>query len=185
MALAKTKKETNTGIEPTRRDFLYLTAGAMGAVGAGAAAIPFIKSMNPSADVLSESTVDVDISKIAPGKEETVMWRGKPIFIRRRTEEEIKDVRAIPLANLKDPEPDQARVIKPEWLVVVGICTHLGCIPNPRSSQNPLQDGWLCPCHGSQYDVSGRILAGPAPKNLYVPPYKFLSDTKIRLGEKA
>lgn len=180
-------EESKTGTpQATRRDFLYLTAGAMGAVGAGAAAIPFIKNMGPADDVLAASTVDVDLAHIKPGEIMTTLWRGKPIFIKNRTPEEVKDVRAIPLSSLKDPETDQARTKNPEWLVVVGICTHLGCIPTQRKNVKVADEGWVCSCHGSKYDDSGRIISGPAPKNLLVPQYKFIKDNKvIRIGEEA
>lgn len=180
--------QSNEEFEPkaTRRDFLFLSAGALGAVGAGAAAIPFIQSMNPSADVLSAATVDIDTKNIKPGQSYTTMWRGKPVFIRRRTDDEVKEVRSIPLNSLKDPQTDEARTKNPEWLVVVGVCTHLGCIPNQRKSMNNSDEGWLCACHGSLYDNSGRVISGPAPKNLEVPAYKFLEDKKtIRIGEDA
>lgn len=176
---------------PTRRDFLVLTASAVGAVGAAAAVWPFIDSMNPSADVLAQSTTDVDLSQIEAGQAITVMWQGKPVFIRHRTPEEINAAEQTPMSELMDPESDEARVKKgkAQWLVVVGICTHLGCVPN---GQKPSQDrgkygGWLCPCHGSLYDTSGRVRRGPAPTNLVIPPYTFLSDTSIRIGaeEKA
>lgn len=170
--------------QATRRDFLYLTAGAMGAVGTAGVLVPFIDSMNPAADVRALASVDVDISQIQPGEGTTTMWRGKPVFIRRRTEAEIQDVRHISLKSLKDPETDEARTQNPEWLVVIGICTHLGCIPTQRKSVKTQEDGWLCACHGSAYDVSGRVLSGPAPRNLEVPVYTFLNDAKtIRIGE--
>ncbi|MEB3701621.1 Ubiquinol-cytochrome c reductase iron-sulfur subunit [Candidatus Bealeia paramacronuclearis] len=170
----------------SRRDFLILTAGAVGAVGTAAIAWPFIDSMNPSAEVLAQSTTDVDLSAIQVGQAITVMWQGKPVFIRHRTSEEIKAAEEIPMSELMDPESDEARVKKgkAELLVVVGVCTHLGCVPN---GQAPTQDrgkygGWLCPCHGSLYDTSGRVRRGPAPLNLLVPPYMFLTDKSIRIG---
>lgn len=172
--------------EPTRRDFLLLTAGTVGAVGAGYFAWPFIDSMNPAADILAQSTIDVDLSPIPEGQAITVVWRGKPIFVRRRTPEEIKTVEAVPLSELIDPEPDQDRVKKghKEWLIVIGICTHLGCIPtgNKPTQERGKYGGWYCPCHGSLYDTSGRVRRGPAPLNLYIPPYTFLSETQIRIG---
>ena len=172
--------------QTTRRDFLYLSAGAMGAIGAGAAAIPFIKSMGPAKDVLAASTVDVDIASIKEGEVMTTMWRGKPVFIKRRSADEVKTVREFPLTSLKDPETDEARTKNPEWLVVVGVCTHLGCIPTQRKNVVITEQGWTCACHGSQYDDSGRIISGPAPKNLDVPGYKFMNDNKvIRIGEDA
>jgi len=187
----KSMSQNDKSKAPTRRDFLILTAGAVGAVGAAAAVWPFIDSMNPSADVLAQSTTDVDLSQIEAGQAVTVMWQGKPVFIRHRTAEEINAAEETPMSELIDPESDKARVKKgkAEWLVVVGICTHLGCVPN---GQKPSQDrgkygGWLCPCHGSLYDTSGRVRRGPAPTNLVIPPYVFLSDTSIRIGaeEKA
>lgn len=172
--------------QPTRRDFLLLTAGAVGTVGMGYFAWPFLDSMNPAADILAQSTVDVDLSPIPAGQAITVVWRGKPIFVRHRNPAEIKAAEQVPLSELIDPETDQKRVKKgyDEWLIVIGICTHLGCIP---TGNKPTQDrgkygGWACPCHGSLYDTSGRVRRGPAPLNLAVPPYTFLSPTHIRLG---
>lgn len=165
----------------TRRDFMTLAATGVAGVGAACAAWPLIDSLNPSADVLALSAIEVDISKIAPGQTQTVKWRGKPVFIKHRTEEEIKEARETPMSSLADPEEDTKRV-KPgydQWLVTIGICTHLGCVP--LSNQGEF-DGWFCPCHGSHYDTSGRIRKGPAPQNLAVPPYEFISDTKIRIG---
>lgn len=179
---AKTDQKGQS-FEPTRRDFLYLTAGAMGAVGTGAAVMPFLSSMNPAADVLALSSIDVDISKIPVGKTLTVMWRGKPVFVRHRTPEDIKEARETPLKDLIDPQTDAERVKEPDWLVVVGICTHLGCIPIQRKSPKNVDEGWICPCHGSKYDTSGRVVQGPAPLNLVVPDYKFVdNDTVIRIG---
>jgi ubiquinol-cytochrome c reductase iron-sulfur subunit len=165
--------------EVTRRDFIYVAAGAMGAAAIGAAAWPLIDQMNPSADVLAMSTTEVDISQVAVGQSITVMWRGKPVFVRHRTAKEIEEARAVNIADLRDPETDKARVIKPEWLIMIGICTHLGCVPIGQKGDF---DGWFCPCHGSQYDSSGRIRKGPAPLNLAVPPYKFVTDTTVLIG---
>ncbi|BBK29939.1 ubiquinol-cytochrome c reductase iron-sulfur subunit [Stella humosa] len=168
----------------TRRDFLFLAAGAVGAVGVASAVWPFISSMNPSADVLALSSTELDLAPIREGQAITVTWRGKPVFVRRRTADEIKLAGDVKLSDLPDPQPDQSRVKKPEWLVVVGVCTHLGCVPLGQKSTDPRGDygGWFCPCHGSHYDTSGRIRKGPAPANLTVPGYEFLSDTKIRIG---
>jgi ubiquinol-cytochrome c reductase iron-sulfur subunit len=170
----------------TRRDFLYLATGAMTAAGVAAAAWPFIHQMNPAADVLALSTTEVDISKIEVGQAITVMWRGSPVFIRRRTPEEIKAAQDVNLADLKDPQPDDQRVQpgKEQWLILVGVCTHLGCIPLGQKQGDPRGEfgGWFCPCHGSQYDTSGRIRKGPAPQNLAVPPYAFESDTVVLIG---
>ena len=170
--------------EETRRDFLYLATGAVTAVGTAAMIWPLIDNMNPSADVLALSSTEVDLSPIEVGQSITPVWRGKPLFIRRRTPDEIAKARADDTADLRDPEPDEARVQKPEWLIVVGICTHLGCIPLGQKAGEPRGDwgGWFCPCHGSHYDTSGRIRRGPAPTNLEVPPYVYLDDTTIKIG---
>lgn len=168
----------------TRRDFLQLVTASFAAVGVGAMAWPFISSMNPARDVLALSTTEVDLSPIATGSAVTVMWRGKPVFVRNRTEEEIKEARAVPLSELRDPQTDQSRVKKDNWLILIGVCTHLGCVPLGQKPTDPRGDygGWFCPCHGSHYDTSGRIRKGPAPANLVVPDYVFTSDTQIRVG---
>jgi ubiquinol-cytochrome c reductase iron-sulfur subunit len=176
--------------DPTRRDFLMVATGAMGAVGAIAVAWPFINNLNPAADTLALSTVEVNVQAIAVGQAITVNWRGKPVFIRHRTEKEIKEAEAVPLSELRDPQTDDSRVtdtakkVRREWLIVVGVCTHLGCVPLGTKPGDPRgeYDGWFCPCHGSQYDTSGRIRKGPAPKNLLVPSYLFSSDTLVRIG---
>jgi len=170
--------------EETRRDFLILAAGAMGTMAAIGVAWPLIETMNPSADVLALSSTEVDISGIELGQTITVKWRGKPVFIRRRTQEEIDAARAVSLDDLSDAESDEARVQKDEWLILVGVCTHLGCIPLGNKIGDPRGDfgGWFCPCHGSHYDTSGRIRVGPAPNNLPVPEYEFLDDTLVRIG---
>ena len=167
-----------------RRDFLYLATGAMGAIGAAVAAWPFIQTMNPAADVLALSSVEVDLAPIAVGQRITVKWRSQPVFIARRTEKEIKQAQDVNLEQLRDPQPDSARVKKPEWLVMIGICTHLGCIPLGQAPTDPRGDwnGWFCPCHGSQYDTSGRIRLGPAPANLAMPDYVFTTDHAVRIG---
>jgi len=168
----------------TRRDFLYLATGALGAIGAAAAAWPLINSMNPASDTLALSSTEVDLKPIQPGQAITVTWRGKPVFIRRRTPEEVQAAAAEPLSNLPDPQADSARVKKPEWLIVVGVCTHLGCVPLGQKSSDAKGEynGWFCPCHGSHYDTSGRIRKGPAPKNLEVPTYAFLDDSTVKIG---
>ena len=167
----------------TRRDFLYVATGTMGAVGAALAAWPLINSMNPAADVRALSTTEVDLTPVAEGQAITVKWRGKPVFVRHRTAAEIQAAASVDPATLPDPQPDKARVQKPDWLVVLGVCTHLGCVPLGQKPTDPRGDfgGWFCPCHGSHYDTSGRIRKGPAPKNLAVPTYTFL-DNKIRIG---
>lgn len=172
-------------IQETKRDFLYLTTAAMGVVATGAAVWPFIDSMNPAADVLALSTTEVDISHVEIGQAITVMWRGNPVFIRRRNATEIKEAREIDFHKLPDPANDEDRVKKgkDEWLVLVGVCTHLGCVPGNKSSDSKGDfGGWLCPCHGSHYDTSGRIRKGPAPQNLAVPPYQFVNDKTLLIG---
>ena len=168
----------------TRRDFIHLTATAMTAAGVGALAWPFVNSMNPAADVLALASTEVDLSPIEEGQAITIKWRGKPVFVRHRTVEEIEKARSVNRKELIDPEEDEARVVKPEWLVMVGICTHLGCVPLGQKTGQPKGDygGWFCPCHGSHYDTSGRIRKGPAPSNLAIPPYEFTADTTIKIG---
>ena len=168
----------------TRRDFLYLTATAMGVVGTAAVAWPIIDSMNPAADVRALASTEVDLSPIEEGMSITVIWRGNPVFVRHRTAAEIETARSVALDELPDPETDETRVQKPQWLVMVGVCTHLGCIPKGQrvGEAKGEFDGWFCPCHGSHYDTSGRIRKGPAPTNLPVPPYEFLDDTTIQIG---
>ena len=170
--------------EPTRRDMLYIATGAAAVVATGAAVWPFIAQMNPDASTLAMSSTELDIGAIQEGQIVTVKWRGKPVFVRHRTKKEIDEAEQVPLSQLKDPATDQSRVKKPEWLVVIGVCTHLGCTPTVSTPQSPQGDygGWLCHCHGSQYDVAGRVRKGPAPQNLAVPVYTFLSPTKIKVG---
>jgi ubiquinol-cytochrome c reductase iron-sulfur subunit len=180
----------------TRRDFLYVATGAMGAVGVAAIAWPFIDQMNPSSAALALASTEVDLSTVQPGQQVIVKWRGHPLFVRRRTPAEIASARAVDVNSLPDPLayndnlPDNApatdanRAIKPEWLILIGVCTHLGCTPTVSTPQMPEGDygGWLCHCHGSQYDTAGRIRKGPAPRNLQVPPYSFLSANRIKVG---
>lgn len=170
--------------EATRRDFLYLTTGAMAVIGLGAAAWPFIASMNPASDVLALASIEVDLSPIQPGQRITVTWRGKPVFIAHRSPQEIEAAQTVNVAELPDPQPDSARAAKPEWLILVGVCTHLGCVPLGQSPTAERGDyrGWFCPCHGSHYDTSGRIRKGPAPRNLPVPQYAFLENNVARIG---
>lgn len=171
--------------DESRRDFLYLLTGAMGAVGVAASAWPLIDSMNPSADALAVSSIEVDLTPIQLGQRITVVWQSKPIFIDHRTPEQIS-LAEVDDSNpdLIDPATDSSRVKQKEWLIVIGICTHLGCIPQGQRPGDPLGEwgGWFCPCHGSHYDTSGRIRKGPAPKNLYVPPYEFLDNGMVRIG---
>ncbi|MBU6498908.1 MAG: ubiquinol-cytochrome c reductase iron-sulfur subunit [Rhodospirillales bacterium] len=170
----------------TKRDFLKLVASAGAVIGVGAIAWPLIDSMNPSADVLALSSVEVDLTPIAEGSGITVLWRGKPIFVRHRTAKEIKEAEDVKLSALIEPQADSARVKAghAQWIVVIGICTHLGCIPLGNKPTDPRGDygGWFCPCHGSQYDTSGRVRHGPAPLNLNLPDYAFESNTKIKIG---
>jgi ubiquinol-cytochrome c reductase iron-sulfur subunit len=166
-------------VDQNRRDFLYLATGAVGAVGVGAVAWPLIDQMNPDASTVALAAIEVDISAIPEGQIVTVKWRGKPVFIRHRTPKEIEEAVDTPLSELRDPQTDAERVKKAPWLIVVGVCTHLGCVPLGHQGK---YDGWFCPCHGSVYDTSGRIRQGPAPLNLEVPEYAFLSDVKVRIG---
>lgn len=177
--------ETASKPHPARRDFLYIATAATGVVALGGAAWPLVNQMNPSADVMAVNKVDVDLADVPLGARVTVKWHGKPIFIDHRPEKRI----ALAVADdhsptLLDPATDAERVQRPEWLVVIGICTHLGCIPLGQANGDPRGkwDGWFCPCHGSVYDTAGRVRRGPAPLNLYLPPYKFLTDTQIRIG---
>jgi ubiquinol-cytochrome c reductase iron-sulfur subunit len=182
---------TAATVDVTRRDFLYVASGAMGAVGVAAVAWPFIDQMNPSAAVLALSSTEVDLAPVAVGQQVVVKWRGHPLFVRHRTPKEISDAKAVVVSDLPDPIarnqnlPDSApatdanREIKAEYLILVGVCTHLGCTPTAFEGD---YGGWLCHCHGSQYDTAGRIRKGPAPQNLLVPPYSFLSDTRIKVG---
>jgi len=167
----------------TRRDFLLLTTVAMGAVGVGSIAWPIIDSMNPSAEVLALASTEVDLSPMSEGQRITVTWRGNPVFIDNRTDAQIEEAQNVDLASLRDPEADDLRVEDPKWLIIVGVCTHLGCVPLGQKAGDPRGDygGWFCPCHGSHYDTSGRIRKGPAPLNLAVPPYE-MSDGKVLIG---
>ena len=170
---------------PTRRDFLFVATGAVAAVGGAVSLWPFISQMNPDASTIAAGApIEVDLAPIADGQDIKVFWRGKPVFIDHRTPEEIKAADSVDVASLRDPQPDSARVKKAEWLILVGVCTHLGCVPLGQKSTDPRGDygGWFCPCHGSQYDTSGRIRQGPAPKNLEVPAYEFASDGKVKIG---
>ncbi|HEY9057367.1 MAG TPA: ubiquinol-cytochrome c reductase iron-sulfur subunit [Aurantimonas sp.] len=179
--------------DPNRRDFLYIATGAIGAVGAAAFAWPFIDQMNPDAATLALAEIEVDVSQVAEGQSITAKWRGKPIFIRQRTAAEIEEGKAVDLSELKDPLARNANIpgdapatdenrsaeSKEAWLVMVGVCTHLGCIPLGQAGD---YDGWFCPCHGSHYDTAGRIRTGPAPENMAIPPFAFTSDTTVRIG---
>ena len=178
--------------EPSRRDFIYVATAAAGAITTAAAVWPLIDQMNPSADVQALSSIEVDVADVEPGSQITVKWLGKPVFIRRRTQEEIDEARSVDITTLPDqlsfnenkPDTDASDINRTldetgEWLVMVGVCTHLGCVPLAEAGD---YNGWFCPCHGSHYDTAGRIRKGPAPKNLDIPPYSFLNDSTIKIG---
>jgi ubiquinol-cytochrome c reductase iron-sulfur subunit len=175
------KTDPAHGEDPSRRDFIYIASMAVAAGGAAAIAWPFIDQMNPSADTLALASIEFDLSKVAAGQQVTVKWRGKPLFVRNRTAAEIAAAVKDDGASMKDPQKDADRVKpgKSQWLVLIGSCTHLGCVPTFGGGE---YGGWFCPCHGSVYDTSGRIRKGPAPLNLAVPDYAFLSDTKVKIG---
>ena len=184
---------TEDGHDEGRRDFIYYATAGAGAVGVGAAVWPLINQMNPSADVLALASIRVDVSGVEEGTQITVLWQGKPVFIRRRTAEEIEEARAVAISDLQDPiarnenisgdvdATDENRALDEagEWLVQMGVCTHLGCVPLGNAGDF---GGWFCPCHGSHYDTAGRIRRGPAPQNLPVPPAAFVDDGTIELG---
>ncbi|MCB1446035.1 MAG: ubiquinol-cytochrome c reductase iron-sulfur subunit [Rhizobiaceae bacterium] len=185
---------SGAGGGPTRRDFLYLTTGMAGAVGAVAVAWPFIDQMRPDASTLALASIEVDVSALEPGMSLTVKWRGKPVFIRNRTDKEVEEAKAVALADLKDPVARNANIAadaqatdvdrsagkdKENWIVMIGSCTHLGCVPLGQAGDF---GGWFCPCHGSHYDTAGRIRKGPAPMNLAVPVFSFVSDKVIKIG---
>ena len=169
----------NSGKKSNRRDFLFTASYTIGAVGIGATIWPFIDQMNPDSSVKALATTEVDISQIEPGKSITVLWRGKPVFIKRRTDSEISEAQSVSLDELKHPEKDEDRAKNPEWLVMLGVCTHLGCVPLTDKGD---YNAWFCPCHGSHYDTSGRIRKGPAPTNMEVPKYEFVNSNIIKIG---
>lgn len=175
---------SDTAENNNRRDFIVVATNAMLGVGAAAVAVPFIDQMNPAADTLALASIEVNISALKEGQAITVKWRGKPVFVRHRTAAEIAEANDTDLEELRDPETDAERAQKPEFLVVTGICTHLGCVPLGQKigEEKGDYDGWFCPCHGSHYDTAGRIRKGPAPANLAVPPYVYASDNVIRIG---
>lgn len=172
--------------ETTRRDFMVLAAGGVAAVGAASALWPFVNSMNPSADVLALSSIEFDLSLVQPGQTVKTKWRGVPVYIRNRTQADIDEARKVPMSDLKDPQKDEDRVQKghEQWLVMIGVCTHLGCIPLAGAGDygGEQHGGWFCPCHGSHYDTAGRIRKGPAPRNLEIPQYTFLPNNRIKIG---
>ncbi len=184
--LEKKYNETPDGseIDKEKRDFLYLTTTGLAVAGGLVAGWTLVDTMNPAKDVLALASTEVDLSSVEEGQSLTVMWRGKPVFIRHRTQDEIQVARDIDLNDLKHKVSDGERVKKAEWLIVIGVCTHLGCVPLGQKigDQKGEYNGWFCPCHGSHYDTSGRIRKGPAPMNLDVPPYEFVSDEIIKIG---
>ena len=200
MATTKDTPEPALFVEdqPTRRDVLMIAAGGFAAVGAAAALWPLLDQMNPDASTLSMATTEVDLMPVEKGQALTVMWRGKPIFIRHRTDKEITEAKEVELTQLIDPlarnanlpegtpasDANRAAKEREAWLVMIGICTHLGCIPKGQAVGDYKGDygGWFCPCHGSQYDTAGRVRVGPAPQNLAIPPFAFESDTKLKIG---
>ena len=167
------EKKTN------RRDFIFTASYALGAVGVGATVWPLVDQMNPDASVKALASTEVDVSSVEVGQSITVLWRGKPVFIRRRTSEEIAKAKDVNLDDLPHPETDEDRAKNPEWLVMLGVCTHLGCVPLGDKGE---YGGWFCPCHGSHYDTSGRIRKGPAPTNMEVPKYEFVNSNTIKIG---
>ena len=170
--------------KPKRRDFLLTVTAATGAVGVGAAAWPLIDQMNPAADTLALASTEVDLSSLEEGQAITVTWRGKPVFVRHRTPEEIKLAKQVSLDDMRHPETDEERVPNEKFIVLVGVCTHLGCVPLGQKSGDVKGQygGWFCPCHGSHYDTSGRIRKGPAPWNMEVPKYEFVNANTIKIG---
>tara|TARA_B100000686_G_scaffold109583_1_gene116742 strand:+ start:89 stop:601 length:513 start_codon:yes stop_codon:yes gene_type:complete len=167
------------GKKAKRRDFLFTASYTIGAVGVAASVWPLVDQMNPDSSVKALASTEVDVSSLEPGNSITVLWRGKPVFIKRRTQKEIAEARDVKLEDLKHPEKDEDRAKNPEWLVMLGVCTHLGCVPLGDKGE---YKGWFCPCHGSHYDTSGRIRKGPAPTNLEVPKYEFVNSTTIKIG---
>lgn len=184
MAKTNTSKQNDNPVDGRRRDFIVVASYAMAGIGAAAVAWPLIDQMNPAADTLALASIEVDISKIDIGQSITVKWRGKPVFIRHRTEDEINTAQSVELSQLKDPQLDVDRVSNPKYLVMIGVCTHLGCVPLGQKTGEIKgeYDGWFCPCHGSHYDSSGRIRKGPAPVNLEIPPYTFETESLIKIG---
>ena len=167
--------------KPNRRDFIVTATTAAGAVGVGAVVWPLVDQMNPDASVKALASTEVDVSSLKPGNTITVLWRGKPVFLKRRTPGEIQEARSVNLDDLPDPQKDEERVKegKDEWLVMLGVCTHLGCVPLKNKGD---YNGWFCPCHGSHYDVSGRVRKGPAPTNMEIPKFEFLDNNTIKIG---
>ncbi|VVC34937.1 Rieske [2Fe-2S] iron-sulphur domain,Ubiquitinol-cytochrome C reductase, Fe-S subunit, TAT signal,Ubiquinol- [Cinara cedri] len=181
----KNKDNGKAFLSKSKRDFITLTTCAMAGIGTATAFWPLVKSMSPSAEILAMSTVEVNLSSIQEGKGIKVKWQGKPVFIRKRTKQEIKAARDVDINTLRDPQTDEQRVCKgkDEWLIIKGVCTHLGCVPIDHATE--VGNGWFCPCHGSYYDTSGRVIGGPAPKNMDVPDYFFSTNDIVVIGKKA
>ena len=186
MAEVMDNTHSGEGEEPTRRDFIYIATGAVAAGGAAVVVWPFVSQMGPAADTLAAGSIEIDLSKIAEGQQVKALWRGKPVFVRHRTAAEIAEAESVDVSELKDPQTDNERLVPkpdgqldPKYLVMVGVCTHFGCIPVGEAGE---YDGWYCPCHGSHYDTSGRIRKGPAPTNMEIPSYTYISDNVIKVG---
>ena len=180
-SLAQPGEEAAGREAPSRRDFIHIVATAAAVGGVAAVAWPLVDQLNPGADTLALASIEFDLTKVALGQEVVILWRKQPVFVRHRTPQEIASAVADDHASMKDPATDASRT-KPgheQWLIVLASCTHLGCVPTFAQGQ---YGGWLCPCHGSVYDTAARIRKGPAPKNLYLPDYTFLSDTKVKIG---
>lgn len=170
----------------SKRDFIFLATGAVAAAGVASVAWPLVAQMGKAADTLAAGSIEIDLSKIGEGQQLKMLWRGKPVFVRHRTPVEIAEAESVEIADLKDPEADDARLVAgpngavdPKYLVMVGVCTHFGCVPVGEQGD---YNGWYCPCHGSHYDTSGRIRKGPAPTNMVIPPYSFVNETVIKVG---
>lgn len=180
------ENDSHETVDEGKRDFIYIATGAVAAAGAASLAWPLVMQMGKASDTMAAGSIDIDLSGVTEGQQLKVLWRGKPIFVRHRTPKEIAEAEAVPMSELKDPETDSARLIPtpegkvdPKFLVMIGVCTHFGCVPVGEKGDF---DGWYCPCHGSHYDTAGRIRKGPAPKNLVIPPYEYISDTVIKVG---
>jgi ubiquinol-cytochrome c reductase iron-sulfur subunit len=178
--------KTEENVDETKRDFIFIATGAVAAAGAASIAWPLVAQMGKAADTLAAGSIEIDLSAIAEGQQLKTLWRGKPVFVRHRTAAEIEAAESVAVDALIDPQTDDERLvpgpsgeINPKYLVMVGVCTHFGCVPVGESGD---YDGWYCPCHASHYDTSGRIRKGPAPKNMAIPPYAYLSDTVIKVG---
>lgn len=188
--MSDTMKKTDAPEDETKRDFIFLATGAVAAAGAASVAWPLVAQMGKAADTLAAGAIEIDLSRIAEGQQIKMLWRGKPVFVRHRTVAEITEAENTDIANYPDPQTDSERLVPkadgsvdPRFLVMVGVCTHFGCIPVSEHDKSDSEyGGWYCPCHGSHYDTSGRIRKGPAPKNMAIPSYTYISDTVIKVG---